>query len=38
MRTLAAADRRAVEDEALELVRFLEDDREPGSDPVRWAA
>ena len=38
MRPLIAAERRAVEDEALALLRFLEDGREPGPDPVRWAA
>jgi hypothetical protein len=37
MRPLDAAERRAVEDEAVSLVRFLEDGREPGPDSVRWA-
>jgi len=38
MRPLAAVERRAVEDEALALLRFLDDGREPGPDPIRWAA
>ena len=38
MTPLSAAQREAVEAEAMALLRFLEDGRDPGPDPVRWAA
>ena len=37
MRPLSTAERHAVEDEALRLLPFLEDGREPGPDPIRWS-
>ena len=37
MTALSTAQRDAVEAEGLALLRFLEDGRDPGPDPVRWA-
>ena len=37
MTTLSATQRHAVEAEALAMIRFLEDGRDAGADPVRWA-
>ncbi len=36
MATLTPAQRRAVEAEALALLRFLDDGRDPGPQPLRW--